>query len=282
MKDAATKDAPSAEDRLTDAIFDGRHPGTLRATIRSTHRVAGVIRDRISADTWRVLTALDQEIREVDRGAGSYHVAALARLLDRLVMNMAALSGMVMESMTRGQAWRFLDMGRRLERAINVVFLLRASLTTTIEREGQLLEAVLEVADSSITYRRRYLASLQVTPVADLLLADETNPRSVSYQLAALASHMSQLPGQARAQAGAEERLMLAGISTVRTADMTALGAADERGRRPQLAALLEQLGRDLPRLSDALSASYLSHAALSRQLAEDSGDVGGGEWAPP
>ena len=278
----ASKDAPSAEDRLTDAIFDGRHPGTLRATIRSTHRVAGVIRDRISADTWRVLTALDQEIREVDRGAGSYHVAALARLLDRLVMNMAALSGMVMESMTRGQAWRFLDMGRRLERAINVVFLLRASLTTTIEREGQLLEAVLEVADSSITYRRRYLASLQVTPVADLLLADETNPRSVSYQLAALASHMSQLPGQARAQAGAEERLMLVGISSVRTADMTALGAADERGHRPQLAALLEQLGRDLPRLSDALSASYLSHAALSRQLAEDIGDGGGGARAAP
>ena len=267
-----SKAAPAAaEDRLTDAIFDGEHAGTLRATIRSTHRVAGVIRDRISADTWRVLTALDQEIREVDRGAGSYHVAALARLLDRLVMNMAALSGMVMESMTRGQAWRFLDMGRRLERAINVVFLMRATLTTTIEREGPLLEAVLETADSGITYRRRYLASLQATPVIDMLLADETNPRAIAYQLAALATHMSQLPGQARAQAGAEERAVLVGIERVRAADMMALGAVDNHGQRPALAAMLDQLGRDLPRLSDALSASYLSHAALSRQLAEDS-----------
>ena len=261
--------ATPAEDRLIDAIFDSQHAATLRATIRSTHRVAGVIRDRISADTWRVLTALDQEIREVDIGVGSYHVAALARLLDRVVMNLAALSGMVMESMTRGQAWRFLDMGRRLERAINVVFLLRASLTSTIEREGPLLEAVLEVADSGITYRRRYLASLQATPVIDLLLADETNPRSVAYQLAALSGHMGQLPGQARGPslAAADDRLALVGIDRVRTADMVELGMTDEQGRRPQLAALLEQLGRDLPRLSDALSASYLSHAAVSRQL---------------
>ncbi|HEX3695479.1 MAG TPA: circularly permuted type 2 ATP-grasp protein [Polyangia bacterium] len=266
---------PAPEERLFDAIFDGQHAGTLRATIRSTHRVAGVIRDRISADTWRVLTALDQEIREVDRGAGSYHVSGLARLLDRLVMNLAALSGMVMESMTRGQAWRFLDMGRRLERAINMVFLMRAALTTTIEREGPLLEAVLEVADSSITYRRRYLASLQVTPVIDMLLADETNPRSVAYQLSALATHMSHLPGQARAGAGGEERIVAGGIDRVRTADLMALGAADSHGQRPPLAALLEQMGRDLPRLSDVLSASYLSHAAVSRQLAEDASDGG-------
>jgi uncharacterized circularly permuted ATP-grasp superfamily protein/uncharacterized alpha-E superfamily protein len=262
----------SAEDRLTMAIFDGQHAGTLRATIRSTHRVAGVIRDRISADTWRVLTALDQEIREVDRGIGSYHVAALARLMDRLVLNMAALSGMVMESMTRGQAWRFLDMGRRLERAINVVFLLRAALTSTIEREGQLLEAVLETADSSITYRRRYLASLQATPVVDLLLSDETNPRSVGYQLAALAAHLGELPGHARAQSSAEQRLVLSSLERVRPADMAMLCALDGRGQRPHLAALLEQVGRDLPHLSEALSASYLSHALLSRQLAEDGG----------
>jgi len=147
---------------------------------------------------------------------------------------------------------------------------MRAALTSTIEREGPLLEAVLETADSSITYRRRYLASLQATPVIDMLLADETNPRSIAYQLAALATHMSHLPGQARAQAGAEERMVLVGIDRVRAADMTVLGALDSHGQRPALAALMDQLGRDLPRLSDALSASYLSHAALSRQLADD------------
>ncbi len=286
MQTHATLNAPppspgtAAEDRLIDAIFDGEHEGTLRATIRSTHRVAGVIRDRISADTWRVLTALDQEIREVDIGVGSYHVAALARLLDRLVMNLSALSGMVMESMTRGQAWRFLDMGRRLERAINVVFLMRAALTGTIEREGPLLEAVLEVADSSITYRRRYLASLQATPVIDMLLADETNPRAVAYQLSALSAHMGQLPGHPRGQSGADDRLALVGIDRVRTADIVELGMVDGQGQRPLLAALLEQLGHDLPRLSDALSASYLSHAAVSRQLADQhrrSGGAGGG-----
>jgi uncharacterized alpha-E superfamily protein len=72
--------------------------------------------------------------------------------------------------MTRGQAWRFLDMGRRLERAMTLVTLLRGTLSERCDREGPLLEAVLEIADSGMTYRRRYLATLQVAPVVDLLL----------------------------------------------------------------------------------------------------------------
>ena len=77
---------------------------------------------------------------------------------------------------------------------MNLVLTLRAALARTSEREAPLLESVLDVADSGMTYRRRYLASLQVVPVVDLLLTDETNPRSVIFQLESLAEHLPQLP----------------------------------------------------------------------------------------
>ena len=115
-------------------------------------------------------------------------------LLEELVISLAAFGGLAMESMTRGPGWRFLDMGRRLERAAHTASLLDSTLTTVAGSEGPLLEALLEIADSSMTYRRRYLSSMQTAPVLDLLLADETNPRSLAFQLVALAGHVDHLP----------------------------------------------------------------------------------------
>lgn len=258
---------------LQDALFGTERPGTLRGTVRETHRVAGIIRDRISMDTWRIVTALDQQMRDADRGSGRRMMAAVPARLDRLIMTLAALSGLAMDGMTRGEGWRFLDMGRRLERATNLVTLLRETLTGPLlpEREGPLLEAVLEVADSSITYRRRYLASLQAAPVVDLLLMDETTPRSAAFQLGALAEHLARLPRDpGRAGLSIEDRLVQTSLSRLRLADVEAICVPDpqKEGRRAGLAALLAELARDLPALSEALSASYLNHATMSRQLA--------------
>ena len=93
---------------------------------------------------------------------------------------------------------------------MTLVTLLRGSLTTRCDREGPLLEAVLEIADSGMTYRRRYLATLQAAPVVDLLLTDETNPRSVLYQLRALIGHIEALPGdRTRRCARPQQRIAL-------------------------------------------------------------------------
>src|SRR4029453_18913363 len=96
--------------------------------------------------------------------------------------------------MTGGPGWHFLDMGRRLERAVYAVDLLRSMLVEVGEHEAAVLESLLEIAESAMTYRSRYLPPLQCAPVLDLLLIDETNPRSVLYQLRALAEHVEHLP----------------------------------------------------------------------------------------
>ena len=157
-------------------------------------------------------------------------------LLDAGISRLAAFSGLVAENMTRGQAWRFLDMGRRLERLLQMSSLLRGTLGTESRTEGSLLEALLEIADSAMTYRRRYLSMLQAAPVLDLLLADETNPRSLAYQLVALAESIDRLPRDpalARPQRRAAARPRRP--DRVRLAELDALVRADESGRRPRL-----------------------------------------------
>ena len=227
------------------------------------------------------------------RGAGQ--LATLATGLDRIVVRLAALGGVVMESMTRGQAWRFLDMGRRLERAMNLVLTLRSTLaapapapppgTAAGDRgpaQGPLLEALLEVADSVMTYRRRYLATLQAAPVVDLLLTDETNPRSVIFQMALLGEHLQQLPRDlTRGHAATAEGIVLGALGRLRAIDVEAVTEPAADGARVELGALLGEIARELSAVSDSLTGQYLNHAIASRQLA-DGGRAGVRAPLPP
>ena len=200
------------------------------------------------------------------------------------------------ESMTRGPGWRFVDMGRRLERALTVLRLLRKTLVYGAAESISLLEAVLEIADSTMTYRYRYMTSLQVAPLLDLLLTDETNPRSVGYQLAALADHVRQLPGkEANPLRNRETRIMIATQAEVRLVDVEALARPREEGaggrgssrhplfdRKPidrsparrgkdgirwTLDNFLADMTLQLWQLSDSLTHTYFTHTGPSRQL---------------
>ena len=184
---------------------------------------------------------------------------------------LAALEGLIAESMTHDQAWRFLDIGRRLERASHVAGLLRSSLASSSPREGPVLEALLDIAASATTYRRRYLATLQACPVVDLLLCDETNPRSVLFQLEALSAHMAHLPRTANTPRTPHQKLVLSVLTELRLADVADLcnvntgtvEKRDERERRP-LVALLDRVRAQLPALSNSLSAAYFNHAVFT------------------
>jgi uncharacterized alpha-E superfamily protein len=193
--------------------------------------------------------------------------ADLLALLNQMMASLAALGGMVMESMTRGQGWRFLDLGRRLERSLYTVRLLGDTLVRANANEAPLLEALLEIADCAITYRRRYLAELQAAPVLDLLLADESNPRSVAFQLVALSDHLEQLR---RASSGpplnGEHYLTQATLDRLRQADFDTLCQVRASGDRSGLAELLSDLDRELPSLNDFLMRQYFGHLAPRRQ----------------
>src|SRR5262249_50624873 len=187
-----TERPASPEDEVWPILFDTKRPGSLASSVHALLRVAGMTRDSISIDMWRAIGSLNPKRftgaagAEETNGNRCRTLGAVLALLDRTVLSLSAFGGLAMESMTRGQGWRFLDMGRRLERSLHTLTLLRCTLGQVHGSEGPVLEAVLEVADSSMTYRRRYMSSLQTAAVPALLLADEGNPASLAFQLVAL------------------------------------------------------------------------------------------------
>jgi uncharacterized alpha-E superfamily protein len=254
---------------LARALYSAAPAGSLHNTIRAALRAAAAVRDRLSADTFRVLGALGDEATRAEKLATSQSIGSFTAFLDRVITSLSALSGLAMESMTRGHGWRFLDMGRRLERALQLVSLLRAGFASGAEREGALLETLLAVADSSITYRRRYLAGLHPAAVADLLLVDDSNPRAVLFQVAAIREHLLHLPRDiSQARLRPEERLALAALVRLQLLDVVPACQPPGEGVPPALHGILGDIENDLSLLSEQLCSGYLNHALLARPLA--------------
>ncbi len=264
------------EVKLTAIFADPRHPHGLQSALRSIHRLASLVRDRISTDTWRIINSLEREFLKPITTDQHPQLNELIPALDRIIITFAAFGGLAMESMTRGHAWRFLDMGRRIERTLYTANLLRGTMIDGHQPEGAVMEAVLEIADSSMTYRRRYMTSLQAHAMLDLLLADESNPRSVAFQLVALSDDVRQLPRASSSSSSPlspEERLIIRGLTAMRLMDVQTECEIDPlTQRRDRLDDLLACTGDILQTLSDKISQSYLAHATLSRQL----GTIGG------
>jgi uncharacterized alpha-E superfamily protein len=178
-----------------------------------------------------------------------------------MITDLAAFSGMESESMTRGHGWLFLDIGRRLERSLGMTRLVRAALGASPSHVA-ILEPLLEVTDSSMTYRRRYFAEAQLPPVLDLLLADGTNPRALRFQLDTMTVLLSYLPRHPRAPSPTrEERMVAHAIEALVAADFDALSQPGADAAFERLTALLDLLDDDLRGVSDTVTFHYFSHA---------------------
>ncbi len=257
----------TAEQEVLAMIYDPAFSNGLVWSIHQVRRVAALLRDRISVDAWLILNQLDQQF-SARPPADEFRISAAQDRLNHAIVTLSAFGGLVMESMTRGDGWRFLDIGRRLERAIQMVELLRNGLPKESFGGVGVLEAILEMADSSITYRSRYLTSVQADLVLDLLLVDEANPRAIAFQLARLREHISELPGSKTSiRRPAEERLALSLLNTVQLVDVRELGRSGSRAAAEAREGLLGKLIADLGLLSETLTRAYFSHAAQSRRL---------------
>jgi uncharacterized alpha-E superfamily protein len=258
------------EKQLAVLMFDPDLPYGLHETLGHLQRTAGLVRDRLSVDAWRTLSRLlTKAIMHAHHVGSPPHPLELGEALEMLddsIHTLAAFSGMEMENMTRNHGWRFLDMGRRLERAQHLIDLLHSLLARGNPEEDGSLVLMLELADSVMTYRSRYLTTPMLPPVIDLLLLDETNPRSVAFQLAALVDHVDQLPRDADQYVRTpEQRLVLSLLTEVRLAEIALLCDEDSEGRRSALEALLEAVGSGLPHLSELITRDYFSHAEARR-----------------
>jgi len=264
-------DAPlanSLEHEILQLIYDPSPRTSIGANIREIRRVAWLLRDRISADAWRILSRFEQQFSNPTVPPEALRISAALDMLDQAIITLSSFGGLVMESMTRGDGWRFLDIGRRLERATQMVQLLQYGLGFDPAIETGQLEMLLEMADSSLTYRSRYQTSMQANLVLDLLLVDEANPRSIIFQLARLREHVEQLPeSRSLTRRPVEARLALSMLNQIQLAQVDELVQPDASGSCAALEALLSKLSVDLRHLSESLMRVYFSHSIPSRQL---------------
>ncbi|MFN0018536.1 MAG: circularly permuted type 2 ATP-grasp protein [Pirellulaceae bacterium] len=250
---------------VSSLAFDDRSRG-LQSSLQSLRRTAALVRDRLSLDSWRIVNQLDVELlfpwmNRRDR------LGDILLLLNQMLSLLAAFSGLATENMTRGPGWQFLDVGRRIERALYSLRLVKRLLVPAEVELSPLLEVILEIFDSTMTYRYRYLTSLQLPPVLDLILIDETNPRAVGFQLNALAEHLGALPHADVVQAANDQQIMYAALGALRLTDLEALEEVDENHSRAHLLRLAEKLAGFLRELSDVITHKHLTHTAASRQL---------------
>jgi uncharacterized circularly permuted ATP-grasp superfamily protein/uncharacterized alpha-E superfamily protein len=260
------------ETELLAVISDSMNNGSLVQTLNALLRSSRSVRDRLSSDTWRVINIIDEELRSLRSIKPERLVDALDEL-DNLVTALTAFAGLTLENMTRGRSWRFLDMGRRLERAQQITRLLQSTLVEVTAEEDQILlsDSLLTIVDSLMTYRRRYRYGIKIPELLELVIYDENNPRSLAYQLTRLEEHVTRLPQQNDLGNRSElERLALETATLVRLADVNRLASSNEVTRqRETLENFLNVLNSRLPALSDVLTATYFRVSETPHQLVQ-------------
>jgi uncharacterized circularly permuted ATP-grasp superfamily protein/uncharacterized alpha-E superfamily protein len=218
----------------------------LPANLHNLERIAFALRDRISADHLRTLNQL---LRDGAIGRTTSLQEALA-WLDHTITNMTTLSGFALDGMTRDDGWRFLSIGRRLERLVFQCLAIHTALSHGIDAN---LSWLLRISDSIVTYRSRYLARSEWLPVLDLLVLDATNPRSLAFQAHGLAGYTGKLAqqyGTFAIDAFAEAAATLQAL--------TAEELQSDRGRVRQVIATLRVQALVL---SDRLTQRFFNHA---------------------
>ncbi|MCK0195723.1 circularly permuted type 2 ATP-grasp protein [Ancylobacter sp. 6x-1] len=233
--------------RLAIAALTRRDPpGAIRGLVEAARNTASVIRDRLSPDAWRTLEDLAVSMGE-PMPVGSAEPDVYDRA-DRALRALSAFSGLASENMNRLSGWRFLDLGRRIERGIAVCRFTR-SLTAEPVHAGT-LDVLLELCDSQITYRSRYVMVEAQAPVVDLVLLDPVNPRSLAFQIDRIAAHLEAMPGHHVDEPPKDEERLAARLA----AAMKAYEPADFDAAR------LMEIEGQLMALSNDISGRYFIH----------------------
>ncbi len=225
----------------------------LNADLQRLSWCATQARSRLSAENWRAIGVLQRQFQEaVEAGRDPRET------LDAVLLSLAALAGFALDDMTQDDGWRLMMLGRRLERLQFLAELLGARLASGVELPQSELEWLLDIGDSTITYRTRYLASPQLGSTLDLLVFDQSNPRALAFQWRAIEHALVRI---AASLGGSPDDLLDAAVSVVDGMQLSAIDGNSARAVRVRqsLAEHLDGLAHAAATLSDRLSLKHFS-----------------------
>jgi uncharacterized circularly permuted ATP-grasp superfamily protein/uncharacterized alpha-E superfamily protein len=272
---------------LKSLLQDTQRPGTLANSLQQWQFSASAVTDRLTSEQLRVFNRLDELQTSLDSlvlprqlSEDSAALSQIVELLDELLLVTSANTGLEHENITQSDVWLFKMLGRRIERAHQIAVTVSSVLAE--HRDNRLLlEYLLRLFDSVMTYRARYRSGLNSRLVVQLLLLDEVNPRSLAYQFQCMETLIAQLPGRRNvSNIDPLNRLAVAGLSRVRLADPQQL-LSEERDARQSLQKFLRVLQELSASMADAITSQYFTHTETSYQLANSISSVRNNDVTP-
>jgi len=260
----ATPESAAFQQGLAAVASDRRGLATV---LESIQRLAGTLRDRFSPDMTMAVGPTLNEVRDRLLDARG-NLDALLAALDDIIRFVATVSGLAQENMTRGTGWLFLDLGRRIERS---QFVLASALgpfqQTPIDWDAA-MRLALELCDSTITYRWRYLGQLQPAPVLDLVVLDDSNPRAFAFQRRAIANDLDRLAEAS----GTRVPDLLAQLDKELEHAVSLFDGEEKSWRHEGLAlGMLRDVASNglmrLEELSEAITRAYFSHVPAAQAV---------------
>jgi uncharacterized alpha-E superfamily protein len=257
--------------KLAEFLLDRMRSDGIANAIDGILRNAQNIRDRLSFDSWQIISRLDYSVL-VPWATPRNTIGDTLLILNQIIGLLSAFSGLASESMTRGPGWLFLDLGRRIERAHCLLRLLDRTLVPVQANHRPILESLLDICDCSMTYRYRYLMSFETGPVLDLLVADQTNPRGLSFQFMKIANHLDALNIGDKTELAVQRKRLSEIRGSLRLLDCDAIGEFSEENtllgisERTLLKPRLAECTESLIQLTDFITRRFFTHTHV-RQL---------------
>lgn len=267
--------------KVGEFLSDRNRSDGIANAVDGILRNAQNIRDRLSFDSWQIISRLDYSVLFPWASHRNSMGDALL-ILNQMIGLLSAFSGLASESMTRGPGWIFLDLGRRIERAQCLLRLLDRLLVPMDMQPRPVLESILDICDSSMTYRYRYLMSYEISPVLDLLVADQTNPRGLAFQFMKIVNHLDELNVGDKSELHSQRKRISELRGSLRLFDSEAIAEASANSQSksdqvssnapssPQerllLKSRLAEYSLGLTELSEFITRRFLTHSQ-NRQL---------------
>lgn len=253
------------ETELLSLSTDMNRLGSLANSIQSFLSNGFAVRDRLGLDTWRILDSVTEELNQMKKP--EITLTEVYHALDNMVIKMMAFYGLNIDNMTRESTWHILNMGRFIESSTNTCTVLKSLISNQfgLEVDKELWEINLRCNESLVTYRYQYRSNLELSGVLNLLLTDESNPRSLIYQILKIDYHFEEMAIQ---EFGLNRELppirkkLLEAITKTRLCDIEELCKVDKKNVYSNLVVFLDEIVGLIQETSIIVSEDFFDHTS--------------------